>query len=125
MSDIDYAGILLDLEETNKKLLLGDIKLAVASPRWQFLICACSESESKEHMKQVAKLAVYIIDANNPKDGLPKVHDRVLGVQLFLEHHKGFLYILTDAHSYDENELLDGNYKLDALLRMFIQLIGR
>ncbi|GJU70147.1 low affinity sulfate transporter 3-like protein [Tanacetum coccineum] len=36
MSDIDYAGILLALEETNKKLLSGGIKLAIASP-WQVI----------------------------------------------------------------------------------------
>nr|GEZ52887.1 low affinity sulfate transporter 3-like [Tanacetum cinerariifolium] len=37
MSDINYVGILLALEETNKKLLSGGIKLAIASPRWQVI----------------------------------------------------------------------------------------
>ncbi|KAL8199944.1 hypothetical protein R6Q57_013512 [Mikania cordata] len=36
VTNIDYAGILA-LEETNKKLLSGGIKLAIASPRWQVI----------------------------------------------------------------------------------------
>ncbi|XP_071708962.1 uncharacterized protein [Rutidosis leptorrhynchoides] len=55
---------------------------------------------------------VYVIDANNPKDGLRKIHDRVSGVQFFLEHHKGFFYILTNAPLASENELLDRKYYL-------------
>ncbi|GJY21781.1 low affinity sulfate transporter 3-like protein [Tanacetum coccineum] len=48
MSDIDYAGILLALEETNKKLLSGGIKLAIASP-WQVI-----------HKLKVAKLVYKV-----------------------------------------------------------------
>ncbi|KAK1441626.1 hypothetical protein QVD17_07670 [Tagetes erecta] len=36
VTNIDYAGVLA-LEETNKKLLSGGIKLAIASPRWQVI----------------------------------------------------------------------------------------
>ncbi|XP_071708957.1 uncharacterized protein [Rutidosis leptorrhynchoides] len=57
-------------------------------------------------------LQVYVIDANNPKDGLRKIHDRVSGVQFFLEHHKGFFYILTNAPLASGKELLDGKYYL-------------
>lgn len=52
---------------------------------------------------------VYIIDANNPQYGLQKVHNRVSGVQFFLEHHKGFFYILTNA---PQNKSPDTNYYL-------------
>lgn len=55
------------------------------------------------------EIQVYIIDANNPQDGLQKVHTRVSGVQFFLEHHKGFFYILTNA---SQKELFDTNYYL-------------
>ncbi|KAL8229914.1 hypothetical protein R6Q57_014814 [Mikania cordata] len=55
---------------------------------------------------------VYVVDANNPKDSLQKVHDRVSGIQFFLEHHKGFFYILTNLHLGDKKELLNGNYYL-------------
>ncbi|XP_071705772.1 uncharacterized protein [Rutidosis leptorrhynchoides] len=55
---------------------------------------------------------VYVIDANNPKDGLRKIHDCVSGVQLFLEHHKGLFYILTNAPLACEKELLVGKYYL-------------
>nr|XP_043624396.1 protease 2 [Erigeron canadensis] len=55
---------------------------------------------------------VYIIDADNPKDSLQKVHDRVSGVQFFLEHHRGFFYVLTNASLCDEKKLSDGNYYL-------------
>nr|GFB10551.1 low affinity sulfate transporter 3-like [Tanacetum cinerariifolium] len=36
VNNIDYAGTLA-LEEINKKLLSGGIKLAIASPRWQVI----------------------------------------------------------------------------------------
>ncbi|XP_024988576.1 uncharacterized protein LOC112523280 [Cynara cardunculus var. scolymus] len=55
---------------------------------------------------------VYVVDSNNPKDGFRKIHDRVSGVQFFLEHHKGFFYILTNSHLCNGKELLDGNYYL-------------
>ncbi|XP_076953603.1 uncharacterized protein LOC143627727 [Bidens hawaiensis] len=55
---------------------------------------------------------VYVLDANNPNHGLQKVHNRVSGVQFFLEHHRGFFYILTNLYSGDEKELLDEIYYL-------------
>ncbi|KAJ0815257.1 putative oligopeptidase B transcription factor WD40-like family [Helianthus annuus] len=57
-------------------------------------------------------ITVYVVDANNPKDGLRKVHDRVSDVQFFLEHDRGFFYILTNLRVGDENGSLDGNYYL-------------
>ncbi|XP_023550805.1 uncharacterized protein LOC111808835, partial [Cucurbita pepo subsp. pepo] len=40
---------------------------------------------------------VYIIDANNSLSGLQRIHKRIPGIQYFLEHHRGFFYILTNA----------------------------
>ncbi|KAF9587576.1 hypothetical protein IFM89_004034 [Coptis chinensis] len=40
---------------------------------------------------------VYIIDANNPTDGLQRVWKREHGTEFFLEHHDGIFYILTNA----------------------------
>lgn len=45
----------------------------------------------------IALLQVYVIDATEPLNGLQRVHERVSGVQYFLEHHFGFFYILTNA----------------------------
>ncbi|CAI9278697.1 unnamed protein product [Lactuca saligna] len=66
-----------------------------------------TSSEEGTYLNQL--ICVYIIDANNPQDGLQKVHTRVSGVQFFLEHHKGFFYILTNA---SQKELFDANYYL-------------
>ncbi|KAJ9563364.1 hypothetical protein OSB04_008524 [Centaurea solstitialis] len=57
-------------------------------------------------------ITVYVVDASNPKDSLRKIHDRVSGVQFFLEHHRGFFYILTNAQLRHGEGLLDGNYYL-------------
>ncbi|XP_022725806.1 uncharacterized protein LOC111282119 [Durio zibethinus] len=40
---------------------------------------------------------VYVVDATDPLSGLQRVHERVSGIQYFLEHHFGFFYILTNA----------------------------
>ncbi|KAK6251985.1 hypothetical protein QUC31_013705 [Theobroma cacao] len=40
---------------------------------------------------------VYVVDSTDPLSGLRRVHERVSGVQYFLEHHFGFFYILTNA----------------------------
>ncbi|XVE91683.1 hypothetical protein REPUB_Repub01dG0031500 [Reevesia pubescens] len=42
-------------------------------------------------------ITVYVVDAADPLRGLRRVHERVSGVQYFLEHHSGFFYILTNA----------------------------
>ncbi|MBA0805636.1 hypothetical protein Gohar_005131 [Gossypium harknessii] len=42
-------------------------------------------------------ITVYVVDATEPLNGLQRVHERVSGVQYFLEHHFGFFYILTNA----------------------------
>lgn len=55
---------------------------------------------------------VYVIDANNPQDGLQMIHKRVPGVQYFLEHHNGFFYALTNVPLSDDNGLSSGNYYL-------------
>ncbi|KAK9074466.1 hypothetical protein SSX86_007064 [Deinandra increscens subsp. villosa] len=71
-----------------------------------------SEEGTYLHIIHIFYTSVYVVDANNPKNGLRKVHNRVSGVQFFLEHHRGFFYILTNLHVGDENELLDGNHYL-------------
>ncbi|OVA04889.1 Peptidase S9 [Macleaya cordata] len=55
---------------------------------------------------------VYVIDANNPRDGLQRVRKRLPGTQYFVEHHYGFFYILTNTPSEDYNDLIDGGYYL-------------
>ncbi|XP_039059867.1 protease 2 [Hibiscus syriacus] len=40
---------------------------------------------------------VYVIDSTDPLNDLQKVHNRIPGIQYFLEHHFGFFYILTNA----------------------------
>ncbi|XP_021293451.1 uncharacterized protein LOC110423548 [Herrania umbratica] len=40
---------------------------------------------------------VYVVDSTDPLSGLQRVHERVSGVQYFLEHHFGFFYILTNV----------------------------
>ncbi|XP_050905337.1 uncharacterized protein LOC127119193 isoform X2 [Lathyrus oleraceus] len=40
---------------------------------------------------------VYVIDSANPMDGLQRLCERTSGVQYFVEHHSGLLYILTNA----------------------------
>ncbi|PWA89051.1 hypothetical protein CTI12_AA114330 [Artemisia annua] len=117
--------ILLDWNEIAKEHGYVHVGTCRVSPNHHFLAYTIDITGEERFILQVKDLqsgttiptlriedVVYIIDANKPKDGLLKVHDRVSGVQFFLEHHKGFFYILKNAHSYDENDLLDGNYYL-------------
>nr|XP_023925734.1 uncharacterized protein LOC112037158 isoform X1 [Quercus suber] len=55
---------------------------------------------------------VYVIDAANPLGGLLQIHERVCGIQYFLEHHYGFFYILTNAPLSENKECSGGNYYL-------------
>uniref|UniRef100_A0A803L7N2 Prolyl endopeptidase n=1 Tax=Chenopodium quinoa TaxID=63459 RepID=A0A803L7N2_CHEQI len=55
---------------------------------------------------------VYVIDAANSFDSLHRVHKRVHGVQYFLEHHRGFFYVLTNHPSAEFEKLHCGNFYL-------------
>ncbi|XP_019180071.1 PREDICTED: uncharacterized protein LOC109175287 [Ipomoea nil] len=56
---------------------------------------------------------VYFINATNPQTGLKKFCNRVSGVQYFLEHHRGYFYVLTNAPIIDDMALPEsGNFYL-------------
>uniref|UniRef100_A0A2N9EVB2 Prolyl endopeptidase n=1 Tax=Fagus sylvatica TaxID=28930 RepID=A0A2N9EVB2_FAGSY len=55
---------------------------------------------------------VYVIDAADPLGGLHRIHERVCGVQYFLEHHYGLFYVLTNAPLSENTECSGGNYYL-------------
>lgn len=57
-------------------------------------------------------LQVYLIDANNPRDGLRCIRKRLPGVRYFLEHHNGFFYILTNAHFKEDKDMPSEDYYL-------------
>lgn len=42
-------------------------------------------------------MQVYLVDARNPGGGVRIVEPRRSEVEYFVEHHDGFLYILTNA----------------------------
>lgn len=52
-----------------------------------------------------------MINPTNPEVGLRRMNKRVNGVRLFLEHHSGFFYVLTNAPLNDK-ELNGGAYYL-------------
>ncbi|PIA57631.1 hypothetical protein AQUCO_00600389v1 [Aquilegia coerulea] len=53
---------------------------------------------------------VYVVDANNPHDGLQSVWKREHGTQFFLEHHYGNFYILTNAPLSGHDNMAGGSY---------------
>lgn len=55
---------------------------------------------------------IYVVDAANPSDGVRRIHERVCGVQYFLEHHYGLFYVLTNASLTEDMECSGGNYYL-------------
>ncbi|KAL0538823.1 hypothetical protein IC582_022982 [Cucumis melo] len=55
-------------------------------------------------------VTVYIIDANNSLGGLQRIHERIPGIQYFLEHHHGFFYILTNAPLEKNVDCLEEDY---------------
>ncbi|KAL3681564.1 hypothetical protein R1sor_024520 [Riccia sorocarpa] len=66
---------------------------------------------------------VYLVDADDPYADLQLVEKRTPGVQYFLEHHEGFLYILTNRQSaIDADSAMAGDYRL---VRCNIEDLGR
>ncbi|CDY33560.1 BnaC06g29920D [Brassica napus] len=59
---------------------------------------------------------VYIVNAEKPLAGLRRARERVPGVQCFLEHHNGFFYILTNAHTDAASEWSGEGYYLSRCL---------
>ncbi|KAF3518001.1 hypothetical protein DY000_02063401 [Brassica cretica] len=59
---------------------------------------------------------VYIVNADKPLAGLRRARARVPGVQCFLEHHNGFFYILTNAHTDAASEWSGEGYYLTRCL---------
>ncbi|XVF43292.1 hypothetical protein PTKIN_Ptkin02bG0028300 [Pterospermum kingtungense] len=55
-------------------------------------------------------ITVFVVDATDPLSGLQRVHERVPGVQYFLEHHFGFFYILTNAPMKENMSSSEGFY---------------
>ncbi|CAA7053610.1 unnamed protein product [Microthlaspi erraticum] len=55
---------------------------------------------------------VYIVDAEKPQAGLQRARERVPGVRCFLEHHNGFFFILTNAHTNAMSEWSGEGYYL-------------
>ncbi|KAL2620360.1 hypothetical protein R1flu_000565 [Riccia fluitans] len=56
---------------------------------------------------------VYLVDADDPEAGLQLVEKRRVGVQYFIEHHQGFLYILTNRRPTTESVSdAPGDYRL-------------
>ncbi|XP_078431787.1 prolyl oligopeptidase family protein [Wolffia australiana] len=51
---------------------------------------------------------VYVVDSSKEQNELMLVQKRVFGVQYFVEHHHGFLYILTNSSSSDTVRHLEG-----------------
>ncbi|WZZ68433.1 hypothetical protein YC2023_079803 [Brassica napus] len=59
---------------------------------------------------------VYIVNAEKPLAGLRRARERAPGVQCFLEHHNGFFYILTNAHTDAASEWSGEGYYLSRCL---------
>lgn len=58
------------------------------------------------------QLQVFIINATNPDSGLQRFCQRVSGVQYFLEHNRGFFYVLTNAQTSKCNKFSGSGYYL-------------
>ncbi|KAI3719320.1 hypothetical protein L6452_20217 [Arctium lappa] len=120
---IDVTGkerFLLQVKDLQRGCIIPTIRIEdVVSLAWAqdsrtlfYTLCDQSQRPYRVQYTTLGSDPVYVVDANNPKDGLRKIHDRVSGVQFFLEHHRGFFYILTNAHLCHGKGLLDGNYYL-------------
>ncbi|KAG6552614.1 hypothetical protein Mapa_005814 [Marchantia paleacea] len=71
---------------------------------WTFITVNVNSKTSSE---------VYLIDADNPEADLQLVEERRGGIQYFVEHHQGFLYILTNRRMDGGNtRTAVGDYRL-------------
>uniref|UniRef100_A0A9I9D2W5 Prolyl endopeptidase n=1 Tax=Cucumis melo TaxID=3656 RepID=A0A9I9D2W5_CUCME len=113
---VDITGdehFMLQIKDLRNGLIIPKLqKEGVVSLAWaeEGRMLFYTQADENQRPYRQTFVNVYIIDANNSLGGLQRIHERIPGIQYFLEHHHGFFYILTNAPLEKNVDCLEEDY---------------